>query len=154
MTLHFAYGSNMSPAMMRGRCPTATAVGRATLPGWVFIITPDGVGSIVPRAGALLQGVLWRVGPRDLAALNAYEGVDFGLYVRQTLPVRCGTRRLPALVYIAPRRGIGRPRPGYITLVTEAAREWDLPERYIASLRRWSPSRWRGARAKDTGELR
>jgi hypothetical protein len=37
--------------------------------------------------------------------------------------------------------------------VVEAARDWDLPERYIRSLRRWSPSRWRGTRARDTGEV-
>jgi hypothetical protein len=58
-----------------------------------------------------------------------------------------------ALIYIARRRGEGLPRPGYITLVVEAAREWQLPESYIHSLARWAPSRWRGARAKDTGEV-
>jgi hypothetical protein len=151
--LYFAYGSNMSRALMRIHCATAEAVGRAALAGWRFIITRDGVGSIVPRRGAVLEGVLWRLSPRDLAALNAYEGVDFGLYVRRTLVVRAGSRRLPALIYISPRRGIGRPRPGYIALVVEAAREWDLPEAYSASLARWSPSRWRGAPTKDTGDL-
>jgi hypothetical protein len=58
-----------------------------------------------------------------------------------------------ALVYIARRQGEGTPRPGYIPLVVEAAREWQLPEIYIRSLARWAPSRWRGVRAKDTGEV-
>ena len=76
MTLHFAYGSNMSRVLMNARCPGATALGVATLAGWRFVINPDGVGSIAPHPGALLRGVLWRVTLRDLVTLNAYESVD------------------------------------------------------------------------------
>ena len=90
---------------------------------------------------------------RDLVALNAYEGVDTELYFRRVLPVRLNVRRLPALVYVARRLGTGRARPGYISLVVDAAREWNLPQAYVDSLKRWSPSGWRGARAKDTGEV-
>jgi hypothetical protein len=97
--------------------------------------------------------VLWRVTLRDLVALNAYESVDTELYLRRVLPVRLKARRLPALVYVARQRGTGRARPGYISLVVEAAREWNLPLAYIDTLKRWSPSGWRGARAKDTGEV-
>ena len=153
MTLHFAYGSNMSRMLMQARCPRAEALGTATLAGWRFVVTPEGVGSIAPRAGALVHGVLWRLTPRDLAAVNAYESLDSGLYLRRRLAVRQGERRMPALVYVARRKGEGTPRPGYIDLVVEAARDWELPEPYIRSLRRWSRSGWRGARAKDTGEL-
>ena len=153
VTLHFAYGSNMSRALMGARCPGAVALGVASLAGWRFVINPDGVGSIAPYPGTLLRGVLWRVTLRDLVALNAYESVDTELYLRRILPVRLGARRVPALVYIARRRGEGRPRPGYISTVVEAAREWRLPQPYIDTLRRWSPSGWQGARAKDTGEV-
>ena len=92
MTLHFAYGSNMSRVLMAARCRGAEAIGIAVLSGWRFVINPEGFGSIAPR-------------------------------------------------------------PGYISLVVEAAREWQLPEIYIRSLARWAPSRWRGVRAKDTGEV-
>ena len=92
MTLHFAYGSNMSRALMAARCQGAAAVGIAVLSGWRFVINPEGFGSIAPR-------------------------------------------------------------PGYIPLVVEAAREWQLPEIYIRSLARWAPSRWRGVRAKVTGDV-
>ena len=100
-----------------------------------------------------MHGVLWRLSARDFAAVNAYESVDAGLYVRRRLAVRCGETQATALVYIARRQGEGVPRPGYIPLVVEAAREWQLPEPYIRALARWAPSRWRGARAKDTGEV-
>jgi hypothetical protein len=153
MTLHFAYGSNMSRALMGARCPRAQAIGIATLLGWRFVINPEGFGSIARQLGGRVHGVLWRLSARDLAAVNAYESVDSGLYVRRRLPVRCGATQATALVYIARRQGEGLPRPGYIPLVVDAAREWQLPEPYIESLARWAPSRWRGARAKDTGEV-
>jgi hypothetical protein len=153
VTLHFAYGSNMSRALMAVRCPEAVPLGVATLAGFRFAITTDGVGTLVPRSGATAYGVLWRVTPRDLAAINAYESLDSGLYLRRMLPVRHGHRRVAALVYLARWGGERTPRPGYIDVVVEAARAWELPEPYIRSLRRWSPSSWRGARARDTGEL-
>jgi hypothetical protein len=153
MTLHFAYGSNMSRALTGARCPRAEAIGIATLLGWRFVINPEGFGSIARQLGGRVHGVLWRLSARDLAAVNAYESVDSGLYVRRRLPVRCGATQATALVYIARRQGEGLPRPGYIPLVVDAAREWQLPEPYIESLARWAPSRWRGARAKDTGEV-
>jgi hypothetical protein len=154
VTLHFAYGSNMSRALMGARCPDAEAIGTATLAGWRFVINPDGLGSIAPQPGRRVHGVLWRLTARDLAAINAYEGIESGLYLRRQLPVRCGERQATALVYIARQHGEGIPRPGYINVVLDAARDWQLPELYIRSLARWAPSGWRGVRARDTGELR
>jgi gamma-glutamylcyclotransferase (GGCT)/AIG2-like uncharacterized protein YtfP len=153
VTLHFAYGSNMSRALMLRRCPGAQALGVATLAGWRFVINPDGYGSIAPQPGALVHGVLWRLSARDLAAVDAYESVESGLYLRRQLAVRCGAQPATALVYVARRPGEGQPRPGYIELVVDAARDWQLPEDYIRTLARWAPSRWRGARPRDTGEL-
>jgi hypothetical protein len=147
MTLHFAYGSNMSRAQMGARCPGASALGTATLRHWRFVIGAQGHGSIAPRPGALVHGVLWSVGPRELAAINAYENIDSGLYIRRSLAVRFGASLLPALVYIL-------RRPAYIHLVVEAARDWELPEAYVNALQRWSPSGWHGTRPKDTGEIR
>jgi AIG2-like family len=154
MTLHFAYGSNMSRAHMGARCPGASPLGTATLAHWRFIIGVAGHGSIVPRPGAIVHGVLWRVDARDLAAINAYENVDSGLYIRRVLPVRHGAHLLPALVYVLRCHGEGRARPGYVHLVVDAARGWGLPARYVDALQRWSPSGWRGTRPKDTGEIR
>jgi gamma-glutamylcyclotransferase (GGCT)/AIG2-like uncharacterized protein YtfP len=153
VTLHFAYGSNMSRSLMGARCPGADALGTATLAGWRFVINPEGFGSLAPRAGGCVHGVVWRLSARHLAAINAYESVGSGLYLRRTLSVRRGEQQMAALVYIATQQGEGIPRPGYINLVVQAAREWELPEPYIRSLQRWSRSRWRGARARDTGEV-
>jgi len=152
MTLHFAYGSNMSRPHMRARCPGARALGTTTLSGWRFIIGLDGFASLARQPGGRVHGVLWRLSTRDVAAINAYESVQSGLYLCRRLPVRLKLST-PALVYIARRGGRGTPRPGYMDQVLEAARDWGLPQPYIRSIARWAPSRWRGTRARDTGEV-
>jgi hypothetical protein len=150
--LHFAYGSNMSRLLMGARCPGARALGVARLSGWRFVINRQGFGSLAPCPGGLVHGVLWRLTARDLAAINAYESIDSGLYLRRRMAVSCGVRQLTALVYITGRQSEGRARPGYIHLVVQAAREWSLPEPYVRSLQRWSPSAWHGVQSSDTGE--
>jgi hypothetical protein len=151
--LHFAYGSNMSRTLMHRRCPTATPLGAGRLAGWRFIITRDGYASVVPAPGAVVHGVLWRLAPRDLCALNAYESLDSGLYRRRVLAVSRGGRAIAALVYVGRQRGEGRPRPGYQELVVAAACDWQMPEDYIRALRRWSPTPSAGVRARETGEI-
>jgi hypothetical protein len=168
MQLHFAYGSNMSRSHMAGRCPQALALGTAILAGWRFVIGLDGYASIVQERGSEVHGVLWRLGPRDLAALNAYENIPGGLYRTRTLSVRPqypvtsipdaaaprlvrGGRPVPALVYVARRAGTGMPRPGYLELVLDAARASNLPQAYVRGLARWAPSRWHGAFAPEPG---
>jgi gamma-glutamylcyclotransferase (GGCT)/AIG2-like uncharacterized protein YtfP len=153
MTLYFAYGSNMSRALMRSRCPTAYVVGEALLPNWRFLVTRDGYASLARRAGARVHGVLWRLAPRDLAALNAYERVDAGLYRRHMLALRVDGRQRAALVYLGRSAAPGRPRPGYLATLVDAAQEWRFPPDYVDEIRRWSPSRWTGAWAPESGAL-
>jgi hypothetical protein len=139
--LHFAYGSNMDRAAMRRRCPTAAMVCPARLAGWRFVITRDGYASVVPAAGDCVHGLLWQLGPRDLAALNAYEALDRGLYRRRTIPVVGAGGRVPALVYVARDNRAGRPRPGYQESVVTAAHAAGLPAPYVRALERWLPGR-------------
>jgi gamma-glutamylcyclotransferase (GGCT)/AIG2-like uncharacterized protein YtfP len=136
--LHFAYASNMSAALMRRRCPDARLEGRACLPGYHFVIMRSGYASVVPRPGCCVHGLLWRLTPRDVAALNVYENVDGGLYRAVTMAVVSHRRRRAALVYIGCDHVCGRPRPGYLDIVTQAARDAGFPPRYLACLGRWA----------------
>jgi len=95
-----------------------------------------------------------RLTPRDLAALNIYEGVDAGLYRGRRLVVRHASQRTNALVYIARPCGHGKPKPGYLELVTAAARAWDFPQSYVCEIARWASSGLNAARALSTGEIR
>ena len=151
MTLYFAYGANMERAAMRARCPAAVALGPARLTGWRYVIA-SGYGSVAPAAGAAVFGVLWRLTPRDLAALNIFESLDSGLYRRVALTVEQDGRATRALVYVGRQGGRPRPMPGYQERVVAAATAWQLPMRYIAALRRLAPG-YRGARPAETGEI-
>ena len=153
MTLYFAYGSNMHRAAMRARCRDARAVGVATLGGYQFFIGIDGWGSVRRKSGSVVHGVLWKLTPRDMAALHAYELFDKGLYDLRTLPVRAGARTVGAMIYVLRRRQTGQPKPGYAELCAAAAREWNFPARYVGSIERWSVSRWTGSRVLDVGEV-
>ncbi len=98
-----------------------------------------------------MYGALWRLTPRDLAALHAYELLHQGLYQVRHLPVRSGARRLRAMVYVLRRQAAGRAKPGYVEAIAAAARAWDLPEAYVRSIERWSRSRFTGARVIESG---
>jgi hypothetical protein len=82
---------------------------------------------------------LWQLTARDLAALEAYESLDTGLYRVEFLPVRHGTELRSALAYIARSPAAGRPLPGYQEDIIAAARDWNFPPHYIAELASWLP---------------
>jgi len=138
---------------MRRRCPGARAIGPGVLNGYRFFVGLDGWGSVAPSPGDTVYGVLWRLTPRDIAALHAYELLHKGLYDVRYLPIRHGSRRIRAMIYLLRRRTAGNPRPGYVEMIAAAARAWKLPEPYIQSVARWSASRWTGTRAVDAGEI-
>jgi gamma-glutamylcyclotransferase (GGCT)/AIG2-like uncharacterized protein YtfP len=139
MMLYFAYGSNMNRESVRRLCPGAREAGRAILRGYRFVIMANGYASVVPAAPDDVHGILWRIGPRDLAALDDYEDVAGGMYRHAMLPVLQDGKTMEALVYLGCELREGRPRPGYIPLVVEAARGCGLPEDYIARLARFAP---------------
>jgi len=153
MTTYFAYGSNMNRALMGRHCPHATALGKAVLAGWRFMITTDGYASIAPAPGHDVHGVMWRLTPRDLAGLNVYESVDSGLYRSRILAVRAEGRRMAAMVYIARSRPPGRPKPGYLDLVLAAARDWQLPPDYVRALARWGAGGQKNMRVGEPGDI-
>jgi hypothetical protein len=131
----------MSRSEMAIRCPGAQPLGVARLPGWRFIIGGGGYASIAAVPGNEVIGVLWRITPRDVAALNSYENVDGGFYRRERLMVRHRGAAKSVIVYIG--RGEGRPRPGAVELIVKSAREWQLPSDYVRMLQRWMPSQRR-----------
>jgi hypothetical protein len=151
--MHFAYGANMSRAVMRRHAPGARVLGVAALAGYRFVIGADGYASVAPAPGRTVWGVLWRITPHDRVTLDVWENIEGGLYRAEILPVRLATRRVPALTYLA-RSGEGRARPGYMELVIAAARQWDLPASYLDSLQRWLAAGIGGAHDPKIREFR
>src|SRR5690242_18267784 len=143
--LHFAYGANMDRAVMRKYAPGAEPLGVAALSHHRFVITADGYASVQPAPASTVHGVLWRLTPHDRILLDVWESVACGHYRPAMFPVRHGGVRRLALIYVARPRPAGQARPGYMELVVAAARAWDLPADYVATLQRWLPKASRGA---------
>lgn len=152
--LHFAYGSNMHRAVMRRHAPAAEPLGVATLADHKFMIIADGYASVVPARPQTVYGVLWRLTPRDRIRLDVWESLASGEYTVAVLPVLQSGARRRALVYVARSRRAGRPKAGYMELILAAAKEWQFPPPYMASLRRCLSAQPAGAGSRNLKEFR
>ena len=104
------------------------------------------------RPGSHVFGVLWRLTPRDLAALNAFESLDSGLYRRTMLTVEIGGQRARALVYVGEQ---ARQAPADARLSGTRRRRRRGLEAAIAlccRAARLAPG-YRAARPAETGEI-
>jgi gamma-glutamylcyclotransferase (GGCT)/AIG2-like uncharacterized protein YtfP len=134
---YFAYGANMDAAAMALRCPVSRLIGPGRLPGYRFIVMREGYASVLRDPARTVHGVLWELALDDIPALDRYEGVAGGLYVKAHLPVRTvnGVRR--SLIYLGRSTAPGRPRPGYLEAVLDAAAAAQLPPPYIREIGSW-----------------
>ena len=130
MPLYFAYGANMDRAAMAQRCPRSKPLGTARLENHALAIMVEGWLTITPSPNAEVHGVLWDLAEADVAALDLFEDVPSGLYVKALLLVGEAT----ALVYVGTNAGPGRARPDYLAAVIAAARDWGLPTAPLAKL--------------------
>lgn len=137
MPLYFAYGANMDAAAMAQRCPASRLIGRGRLPRHRFIIMKEGWASVVRASGSTVWGVLWELALSDVPALDRYEGVAGGLYVKAYQPIVTdgGTKR--ALIYLGRSQAGGLPRPGYLEAVLAAGHAAQLPSAYLQEIRGW-----------------
>ena len=94
MTLHFAYGANMSRAIMRRHARGARAArrGRACRPPLRHHRRRLCLGRAA-RAAQTVHGVLWRITPRDRVTLDAWENMSAAA---STAPKPAGAPRRPS----------------------------------------------------------
>lgn len=124
-SLYFAYGSNLDVAQMAARCPGARLVGRAWLGGHRLAFTGasrlwgGGVATVVPAAGFEVPGVLYAVGPREVQALDAFEGHPW-FYRRSEFLVRSDRGASQAAVLYtldAELHGFAAPSDPYVEVI-------------------------------------
>jgi hypothetical protein len=134
MPLTFAYGANMDVAAMAQRCPRSRPLGPARLMRHRLTAMREGWLNVTRDARASVYGILWDVALADVAALDRFEGVREGLYVKalQSVVTQAGPRR--ALVYFGANVGPGIVRADYLAAVIAAARQWELPAEALANL--------------------
>jgi gamma-glutamylcyclotransferase len=142
--VYFAYGTLLGVKGMREYCPSAEPVGVMRLKGYRLGFARCGadptVGgcTLVEDAGNTMCGVLYRLPAEELARLDKASGLDRGLWATHavTLTDHNG-REVPANTYRIPATaGDYSPPEPYTRKILEGAEEWDLPDPYIAQLRR------------------
>jgi hypothetical protein len=138
MPLTFAYGANMDVAAMALRCPRSRPLGVARLLRHRLAAMREGWLSVARDERGTVHGILWDVALADVAALDRYEGVHKGLYIKalQAVATDAGAKR--ALVYIGANIGPRTVRADYLAAVIAAARHWELPAEALASLAAFS----------------
>lgn len=134
MPLYFAYGANMDVSAMGARAPGAKPLGLARLVRHRFVITEHGYASIARDPRATVHGLLWELSLADIRALDRFEEIDRGLYVKIEQPVITANGPRRALVYAGTAKPGGKPRAGYLEDVIRAGQEIGLPPAYLKEL--------------------
>lgn len=137
MPLYFAYGANMDAGAMAVRCPGSILLGQGRLNRHRFIVMREGYASVVRAPGATVWGVLWDLKLADMPALDRYEGVAGGLYIKAYQPITTAGGVKRALIYLGGSATAGTPRPGYLEAVLAAADAAQLPPLYVKEIRGW-----------------
>ena len=138
MPLYFAYGSNMDVEQMARRCPRSRPLGPARLMRHRLAVMREGWLTATRDPVAAVEGVLWEAALSDMRALDRYEGLGEGLYVKASQPVVANGAPKRALIYFGANSGPGVARPDYIAGVLRAARHWRLSAAAIAQIERFA----------------
>ena len=110
--LYFGYGMNTNLEQMAGRCPGSKSLGHATLYDHEFSFRT--FADVYPRQGSKVEGVLWKITPDNLKALDALEGYPF-MYDRKRVPVVHKGKVVWALTYyMVSLSRWGAPSDGYV----------------------------------------
>lgn len=136
MTVYFAYGANMDPVHMAEHCPGAVRLGRAVLPDHAFGIAAGHFGTVRPRAGTAVHGVLWRLSSEDEAALDEFEGTAKGFYRKDSTRVKSANgATVTAMIYRPVDDSPGVASRRYLERIIEVATQLEYPESYLDELK-------------------
>ena len=126
--LYIAYGSNINLPQMSFRCPHSKVVGTAMVKGWELEFR--GVATIVPKPDTEVPVLLWELDPRDIPALNRYEGFPH-LYRQQEIEVETPDGKAKGMVYLMNRGQISPPSQGYLQTIWDGYKANGMDTSYL-----------------------
>jgi gamma-glutamylcyclotransferase (GGCT)/AIG2-like uncharacterized protein YtfP len=140
---YFAYGSNLNLKWMKKRCPETVLVGPAALADYKLAFRykstswpGGGAADIIYCPGQVVWGGLYLSNQQDFASLGKYEDVADGGYERIEVQVKLEEQLINAISYQVSDKLPEdlRPRPEYLQLMVEGAKQIPLPEDYIQKM--------------------
>ena len=126
--LYIAYGSNINLPQMAFRCPHSTVIGTVMVKDWELEFR--GVTTIVPKKGTEVPVLLWELDPRDIPALNRYEGWPH-LYRQEEIDVEVNGKVVKGMAYLMNRGQISPPSQGYLQTIWDGYKQNDMDTRYL-----------------------
>ena len=138
--LHFAYGGDMVERAIRKVCPTARFMNIASLAHHQLVFTRlsvnlgGGVADIKEQLGAMVEGVLWELDPREARALDDLMGVPRERVRREVTVTPLGRGETTATAYYAVPEGNFRPSKCYKLQLLKAAKELRFSNAYTSFL--------------------
>ena len=137
---YFAYGSNMLPARLVGRCPSAKFVGLGVARARRLEFSKasnDGSGksTLVAAPDSAVPGVIFEIELSERQLLDQHEGVGFG-YRRDDAFAVEGSPSLTSSYLGTALDETLRPYDWYLATVIAGAEHHGLDAEHIAALRR------------------
>ena len=126
--LYIAYGSNINLPQMAFRCPHSTVIGTAMVKDWELEF--KGVATIVPKKGTEVPVLLWELDPRDIPALNRYEGWPH-LYRQEEIDVEVNGKTVKGMAYLMNRGQISPPSQGYLQTIWDGYKANGMDTSYL-----------------------
>lgn len=139
--LYAAYGSNLDPHRMAQRAPSSPARGSGWLRGWRLTFAGGDLGwdgslsTVVEDESARVFVMLYDVTEFDERNLDAWEGVDLGLWNKIRVRVQTNGRHELAWVYVLDAYEGGLPSAQYLGVIADAAEAGGAPADYVQRLR-------------------
>ena len=137
---YFAFGANMSSVVLRRRRIVILSREPARLRGHRLVFDLAGIpwvepafAGIVPDPEHDVYGVLYRLAPDQLDRVNGYEGPGYSFIEVEVEGARSGIQRSRSYRTKRSRSGL-RPSRRYLRILSEGARENDLPASYVREL--------------------
>ncbi len=119
--LYFAYGANLNQRGFKRRCPKATPLSAAVLPGYRLEFRT--YATIVADKSTSVQGALYTLTSACFHALDKYEGNEYGK-VTVTVDTAAGPREAVAYIMHAGTRA--PPSVAYYGDIQRGYTDWKL----------------------------
>jgi hypothetical protein len=119
--LYLAYGSNLCIEQMKIRCPAAEPLGTTTIFNNRLVFR--GVADIEKADGFKVPVGVWRITKECERALDVYEGIKSGLYVKRNCRLRDGA---VAMFYKMKSTDILPPSDYYLDVIREGYGDFGL----------------------------
>lgn len=128
--LYWGYGSNLNEEAMAFRCPKARKIGPKSINDCRLVFR--GVADVVFDKGGSCPGGLWSITDQCEEALDRFEGVAGGIYVKRYLKIRHEGGEKSCLFYQMKReRGIMPPARNYLATIAQGYRDFGLDVEYL-----------------------